>query len=66
MGESISCSGPVTELFELQGERCARLRLHIANARGEVKLKGGAVVALMPAGKAAGARAAASTTESQP
>ncbi len=66
VGESITCSGAVTELVELQGERCVWLRLHIANARGDVKLKGGAVVALMPAGKPVGARAAASTMESQP
>ncbi len=50
VGESITCSAVVTEVFEAHGEHLARLQLHTRNARGEVKLKGDAVVALGLAG----------------
>ena len=50
VGESITCSGAVTELFEVrvgdQVERRARLRLQTTNQHGQVKLTGDAVVAL--------------------
>ena len=50
VGEAITCSGTVTELFELrvgdQVERRVRLRLQTTNQHGEVKLTGDAVLAL--------------------
>ncbi|OGB03553.1 MAG: dehydratase [Burkholderiales bacterium RIFCSPHIGHO2_12_FULL_69_20] len=46
VGESITCSGSVTELFEVNGERRARLSLQTTNQHGQVKLTGDAVVAL--------------------
>ena len=46
MGEAITCSGSVTELFEVNGERRARLTLQTTNQHGQVKLTGDAVVAL--------------------
>lgn len=46
VGEVITCSGTVTEVFEHQGERRARLAIQTANAGGQVKLAGDAVVAL--------------------
>ena len=46
VGESITCSGTVTEVFESGGERLARLSLQTANEAGHVKLQGDAVVAL--------------------
>ena len=46
VGESITCSGTVTEVFESGGERLARLSLQTANAAGQVKLQGDALVAL--------------------
>ena len=46
VGEAITCSGTVTEVFEADGERRARLSLQTANAVGQVKLQGDAVVAL--------------------
>ncbi|MFO1327953.1 MAG: MaoC family dehydratase [Rubrivivax sp.] len=46
VGEAITCSGTVTEVFEADGERRARLSLQTANAAGQVKLQGDAVVAL--------------------
>ena len=48
VGESITCSGEVSEVFEVDGERRARLQVQTRNARGEVKLKGDAVVSLGP------------------
>ncbi len=50
VGESITCSGTVTEVFHANGERRARLQVQTANARGEVKLKGEAVVAVTAQG----------------
>lgn len=50
VGEAITCSGTVTELFEVrvgdQIERRARLSLQTTNQHGQVKLTGEAVVAL--------------------
>ena len=44
--EKITCTGQVTEKFEVDGERRVRLSLTTANADGQVKLAGDAVVAL--------------------
>lgn len=46
VGEAITCSGTVTELFELNGERCARVTLQTTNQHGQVKLTGDAVIAI--------------------
>jgi acyl dehydratase len=46
VGEAITCSGTVTEVFEQAGERRARLTLQTTNQHGQVKLTGDAVVAL--------------------
>lgn len=46
VGEAITCSGNVTELFEANGERRARLSLQTTNQQGQVKLIGDAVVAI--------------------
>lgn len=46
VGEAITCSGTVTEVFEEAGERRARLSLQTTNQHGQVKLAGDAVVAL--------------------
>lgn len=46
LGAQIRCSGTVSEIFELDGERRARISLSAADETGEVKLAGEAVVAL--------------------
>ena len=50
VGEVITCSGTVTELFDVrtgdQTERRARLGLQTTNQHGQVKLTGDAVIAL--------------------
>lgn len=46
VGEAITCSGTVTEVFEQDGERRARLTIQTTNAQGQVKLTGDAIVAL--------------------
>ena len=50
VGEAITCSGAVTELFEARvgdkTERRARLTLQTTNQHGQVKLTGDAVIAL--------------------
>jgi acyl dehydratase len=46
LGAELSCEGTVTELFEENGERRARLALTTRDQRGEVKLDGSAVIAL--------------------
>ncbi len=46
LGAALSCEGTVTELFEENGERRARLALTTKDQRGEVKLDGSAVIAL--------------------
>jgi acyl dehydratase len=46
IGEVITCSGEVTDKFEHAGEQRVRLSLTTANAEGQVKLSGDAVIAL--------------------
>lgn len=46
VGDAITCSGSVTEVFEVAGERRARLALQTVNQHGQVKLTGDAVVAI--------------------
>ncbi len=46
LGARLTCEGSVTELFEDNGERRARLALTARDERGEVKLDGSAVIAL--------------------
>ena len=46
VGEAIHCSGTVTELFEVNGERRARLNLQTTHQHGQVKLTGDAVIAV--------------------
>lgn len=46
VGDAITCSGTVTEIFEEAGERRARLTLQTVNQAGQVKLVGDAVVAI--------------------
>lgn len=45
LGERITCSGTVTEVYEEGGERRARLAIQTANEAGQLKLVGDAVVA---------------------
>ena len=45
VAETITCSGVITDKFEEDGERRVRLQLTTANAEGQVKLAGDAVVA---------------------
>ncbi len=45
-GATLRCEGTVSELFEADGERCARLALAARDAAGEVKLAGEALVAV--------------------
>jgi len=46
VGERITCTGRVAEVFTDNGRRCARLQLATANQDGMVKLTGEALVAL--------------------
>lgn len=46
IGAVITCEGTVTELFEADGERRARLALTAKDHNGEIKLAGEAIVAL--------------------
>ena len=46
VGDAITCTGRVTEVFEVNGERRARLSLQTTNQHGQVKLTGDAVVAI--------------------
>jgi acyl dehydratase len=46
VGDVITCSGQVTDLFEEAGERRARISLQTVNQQGQIKLTGDAVVAL--------------------
>ena len=46
LGAKLTCEGTVTELFDENGERRARLALTTKDDRGEVKLEGSAIVAL--------------------
>jgi acyl dehydratase len=42
----VRCTGRVTEVFERDGERLARVELQTANQHGELKMLGEALVAL--------------------
>ena len=46
VGERITCSGEVVEIFEAAGLRRARIHLQTRNEQGQVKLSGDAVIAL--------------------
>jgi len=46
VGERIVCTGRVVEKLERDGERLVRLDIATANEAGEIKLAGGALVAL--------------------
>lgn len=46
LGNTITCSGVVVELMELDGEACARIELSSANQFGQNKITGEAIVAL--------------------
>ena len=46
VGERIVCTGRVVEKLERDGERLVRVEVSTANEAGEVKLAGGALVAL--------------------
>ena len=46
LGERIRCTGEVTEIYDAQGERRARLVVQTTNEQGVVKLAGEAVIAL--------------------
>ena len=46
LGAKLTCEGTVTELFEADGEKRARLALAAKDKTGETKLAGEAVVAL--------------------
>jgi len=46
LGASLTCDGVVTELFEAEGERRARLSLTARDEKDEVKLAGETIVAL--------------------
>lgn len=46
LGDRITCSGRVVEVFEQDGERRAKLEIQTANQDGEVRIAGDAVVSL--------------------
>jgi acyl dehydratase len=46
LGNTITCTGEVLELMELDGEACARLALSSSNQFGQNKIVGEAIVAL--------------------
>ena len=46
LGAQLTCEGAVTEIFEADGERRARLALTTRDATGEIKLAGEAIIAL--------------------
>ncbi len=48
LGDEVRCSGRVTDIQNLDGERCARVSLSAANQFGQIKMQGEAVVALGP------------------
>lgn len=45
VGERITCTGEVAEVFEHEGRRLARLRIQTRNEQGQAKVTGEAVVA---------------------
>jgi acyl dehydratase len=46
LGNVTTCRGKVTEIVELDGERCARIEVSTANQFGQTKIAGEALVAL--------------------
>ena len=46
VGERITCTGRVAEKLERGGERLVRVEVRTANAAGEIRLSGDALVAL--------------------
>jgi len=46
LGDEIRCEGTVAEIFEVEGERRARLALTAKTAAGDLRLSGEAVIAL--------------------
>ena len=46
VGEKVTCTGKVAEMFEVNGEKRAKLELTATTSNGAVALKGEAVVAL--------------------
>lgn len=46
LGDRVTCSGQVVEIFEANGERRAKLEIQTRNQEGEVKIAGEAVVCL--------------------
>ncbi|HMW17703.1 MAG TPA: MaoC family dehydratase [Accumulibacter sp.] len=46
LGDRMTCSGRVVELFEEGGEQRAKLEIQTSNQNGEVKIAGDAVVSL--------------------
>ncbi len=46
LGNTITCSGEVVELLELNGEACARVAVTSSNQYGQNKIVGEAIVAL--------------------
>jgi len=46
LGNVTTCRGKVTEIVELDGERCARIQVSTANQFGQPKIVGEALIAL--------------------
>ncbi|MBO3273661.1 MaoC family dehydratase [Pseudomonas schmalbachii] len=46
LGNVITCRGRVTEIAEVNGERCARVEVATVNQYGQVKIAGDALVAI--------------------
>jgi acyl dehydratase len=46
LGNAMCCSGRITEILELKGEKCARIELQSTNQFGQSKIVGEALVAL--------------------
>jgi acyl dehydratase len=46
VGEQVTCTGKIAEVFEAQGEKRAKLDLTATTSKGAVALKGEAVIAL--------------------
>ena len=46
LGHIITCTGKVVELLEVNGEQRAKLEIQTANQYGDVKIVGGAIVAV--------------------
>jgi acyl dehydratase len=46
LGNIITCSGKVTEIVEVKGERCAKIEINTTNQFGQAKIVGDALVAI--------------------